>query len=85
MSTDKQKIHFLLTNEALAVIDRRAPSPGKRGQWISAALVDYDRVLAGVPADGEQCGTLEQIAERLRNLELMVSLLIQHQGAVNEQ
>jgi hypothetical protein len=84
MLTDKQKIHFSLTNEALAVIDRRAPGPGKRGEWISAALIDYDRVLAGVPADGEQCGALESIEARLRNLELMVSHLIQRNGADHE-
>ena len=77
MEKQKIKSNFYLSPAALEVIDRRAPSPNKRGDWMSNALIDYDRVLAGVPADGEQCGALEAIEARLRNLELMISLLVQ--------
>jgi|LakMenE01Jun11ns_1017448.scaffolds.fasta_scaffold9957487_7 hypothetical protein len=73
---DKIKSNFYVTPAALEVIARRAPSTNKRGQWLSDALVDYDRILAGVPADGGQCGALESIEARLRNLELMISRLI---------
>jgi hypothetical protein len=64
---DKIKSNFYVTPAALEVIARRAPSTNKRGQWLSDALVDYDRILAGVP---------ESIEARLRNLELMISRLI---------
>lgn len=73
---DKVKSNFYMTPAALEVIARRAPSTNKRGQWLSDALIQYDRILAGVPADGEQSGVLEAIEARLRNLELMMSRLI---------
>ena len=80
MVKDKTKIHFSLTSEALAIIEKRAPSPGKRGEWISAALVDYDRILGNVPAAGGQIGTLETMTERLGMIEKQLSLIVQRLG-----
>lgn len=34
-----------LSDEALEVIARRAPSENKRGAWVSAALVEFDKLL----------------------------------------
>lgn len=80
MAKDKQKIHFSLTAEALDVVARRAPSAGKRGEWISAALVDYDRILAGVPENEPQLGTLETMADRLGMIEKQLSLVVRLLG-----
>ncbi len=77
MVADKTKIHFALSNDALAVIDRRAPSPGKRGEWISLALLDYDRILSGVPSADGACGTLEAMEARLSRIEKQLSLIVQ--------
>lgn len=34
-----------LSDEALEIIGRRAPSENKRGAWVSTALVEYDELL----------------------------------------
>jgi aspartyl aminopeptidase len=72
-----QKIHFTLSDEALAIIARRAPSPHKRGAWISKAVIDYDHILAGVASeDGADGGLLEEVVNRLARIEKqMVALL----------
>jgi hypothetical protein len=69
----KVKSHFSLTPAALEVIERRAPSQNKRGDWMSEALVDYDRILAGVPTVDSEGGTLEQMTQRLAMLERNLS------------
>lgn len=56
-----------LSNEALAVIERRAPSPNKRGAWVSQALVEFDRNLESV--DAAASGILERIEARLKRIE----------------
>jgi len=71
-----QKVHFTLSDEAIAIINRRAPSENKRGQWISQALVDYDAILTGVPHNDEDQGVLEQVVNRLDRLEKSVGLLV---------
>jgi len=59
----KTKVHFTLSNEALAVINRRAASPNKRGDWLSAAIVAYDALLTDdTPAE------TRQLVESLRRL-----------------
>lgn len=76
MNAEKQRKHILLSNEALAVVERRKTA-GTVGEWISKAIVDYDSIVNGVPsADADSCGVLEGINSRLRNLELMVAELI---------
>jgi len=42
----KTKTHFTLSDEALKIVNRRATSPNKRGDWLSAAIVAYDAILA---------------------------------------
>lgn len=74
MNAEKQRKHILLSNEALAVVERRKTA-GTVGEWISQAIVDYDNILGGVPT-ADDCGVLEGINSRLRNLELMIAELI---------
>ena len=74
----KVKKHIFLSDEALAVVERRKVT-GSVGEWISAAIIDYDNILGGVPT-ADDCGVLEGINSRLRNLELMVALLIKKEG-----
>ena len=80
----KVKSHFSLTPAALEVIERRAPSQNKRGDWMSKAIVDYDRILAGVPMVDNEVGTLEQITQHLvmleRNLSAVYLLLTKNQS-----
>ena len=75
---EKSKKHIYLSKEALAVVERRKTS-GTVGEWISQALIDYDAILGGVPTT-DDCGVLEGINSRLRNLELMIALLIKREG-----
>lgn len=78
MNAERQKKHILLSNEALAVVERRKTT-GTVGEWISQALIDYDAIIGGVPTT-DDCGVLEGINSRLRNLELMVAELIKRGG-----
>lgn len=78
MNAERQKKHILLSNEALAVVERRKTA-GTVGEWISAAIIDYDQIMGGVPTT-DDCGVLEGINSRLRNLELMVAELIKRGG-----
>lgn len=78
MNAERQKKHILLSNEALAVVERRKTT-GTVGEWISQALIDYDAIIGGVPT-ADDCGVLEGINSRLRNLELMVAELIKRGG-----
>jgi len=75
MST--QKVHFTLSDDALAIIAQRAPSTNKRGEWISQAIVDYDRILSGIdPNDTGDAGLLEQIVNRLARMEKQMLVLL---------
>ena len=68
MSTSKS--HFYLTDEALAIIAKRAPSPNKRGEWLSKAIVDYDKILSDIDTDDDdEVGLLEQLVIRMARLE----------------
>lgn len=59
----KTKVHFTLSSEALAIINRRAASPNKRGDWLSSAIVAYDALLADdAPAEARR------LVESLRRL-----------------
>ena len=73
-----QKVHFTLSDEALAIIAQRAPSTNKRGEWISQAIVDYDRILSGIdPIDTSlDTGLLEQIVNRLARMEKQTLVLL---------
>ena len=68
-----KKIHYSLSPEAIAVIDKRAYSPNKRGEWISNALVEYDRILTENEADGKPEDPTRQIIQRLVSIEKKLS------------
>ncbi|MCB0095615.1 MAG: hypothetical protein KDE46_07835 [Caldilineaceae bacterium] len=70
-----KKSHFTLSDEALKVISRRSDSPNKRGDWLSAAIVDYDAILSGSKA-GEGLGLFEQMDSRLNRLEQMTAAIL---------
>lgn len=70
-----QKVHFTLSDEALAIIAKRAPSTNKRGEWLSMAVVDYDRILEGVTPAVEG-GALETLGARMGQLEKMIAALL---------
>jgi hypothetical protein len=72
-----KKVQLVLTDEALAVIDDHAPGERKRGDWVSAALIDYARITAGIsPLGNDDDGLLERIDSRLARIEKQVGLLI---------
>jgi hypothetical protein len=61
----------------MAIIAKRAPSVNKRGEWLSQAIVDYDKILAGIDTDDDdEIGLLEQLVIRMARMEKqMVALL----------
>ena len=71
---DTSKVQFYLANEALEVVGKRAPSEKKRGEWVSKAIIEYDRIMSMIPSDDE-CGTLEQLAGRLGRVEQRLAAL----------
>ncbi len=71
------KSHFYLSDEALAIIAKRAPSTNKRGEWLSQAIVDYDKILSGVEGEAAgDTGLLEQIVIRMARLEKQMLALL---------
>ena len=70
-----QKVHFTLSDEALEIIGKRADGPNKRGEWLSMAVVDYDRILAGI-APQSSGGALESLNDRLAQLEKQIAALL---------
>lgn len=70
-----QKVFYTLTSEAIAIIERRAPSPNKRGQWLSEAVIDYDAITEGVTPTGD-AGALEALSARLLQLEKQIAALL---------
>ena len=62
--SSKKKVYFSLSNEALAVVDRRAKSPNKRGDWLSAIILEYDAILAD-PATLAAASTVADLLKRL--------------------
>lgn len=65
---ETSKVQFYLTTEAIALIEQYAPSPNKRGQWVSQAVIEYVKLMAEDSTGGD-CGTLEQMAALLRRIE----------------
>jgi hypothetical protein len=62
-----------LTNEALAAIASHAPSPNKRGAWVSLAVIEYARLLH---ESTQATGTIERIDQRLNRLELTLNRIV---------
>ena len=76
MSEEKRKTAFYLTPAAMAIIERRAPSTNKRGEWLSQAVCDYDQILDGVMTPAAGAGALETLNARLGQLEKMIATLL---------
>ena len=66
------RVQYVLTDEAIEIVNNAA-SDRKRGDWLSAAIIEYSRIMALSTADDE-CGTLEQIAGRLQRIEQRLTL-----------
>lgn len=79
---DRTKVFFTLTDEAIEVINRRAPSPHKRGDWLSGAILDYDRIVTGATTGDSDKGLLEQVVIRLSHIEKQLAAIITKQGCV---
>ncbi|MCB0079295.1 MAG: hypothetical protein KDE47_00110 [Caldilineaceae bacterium] len=69
------KVHYTLTDEAIAIIDRMAESPNKRGEWVSNAIVDYAAIVEGM-APSTDAGALEALNERMGQLEKQIAALL---------
>lgn len=70
------KVQFVISDEAMEVINAAA-TERKRGDWLSNVVVEYDRLVSGMPAQADDtAGVLERIDTRLSNLEKQVALLI---------
>ncbi len=65
---DTVKKQFRLDTDALAILNERAKSENKRGQWISQAIREYHELLT-IRNDQQECGTLEEIAATLMRVE----------------
>ena len=80
---ENQKVHFTLSESAIAIINQRAPSPNKRGEWISSAILDYDKILTGVTSGDDDKGLLEQVVTRLGHIEKQLSALLSKSSLAN--
>lgn len=79
MANNRTILH--LSDEALAAIDRNAPSPNKRGQWASLAICEYERLVRG---SEQKVGTLEAIDHKLDRIEITINA-IQHESRARTQ
>lgn len=70
------RVQYILTDEAIEIINAAA-TERKRGDWLSNAVVEYSRLVTGMPVQADDTdGVLERIDTRLSNLEKQVALLI---------
>lgn len=66
-----------LSQEAVNAIEGNAPSPNKKGEWTSNAVVEYARIMAGIgELNGSDDGILERIDNRLARMEKQLAALI---------
>jgi hypothetical protein len=68
-----QRTILHLSPEALAAIASHAPSPNKRGAWVSLAVVEYARLLEDAT---NPTGAMERIDHKLDRLELTLNRII---------
>lgn len=73
------KVQFAISDEALAVINRNA-TERKRGEWLSTAVVEYDRLISGAQPVVSDDGLLERIDSRLAHVERQLALIVQKGG-----
>lgn len=73
-----QRVFYTLADEAVAIIDRRAPSPNKRGEWVSQAIIDYERILTGMGATTAEAdgGALEALRADIALLQRQIAALL---------
>lgn len=64
---DKRRVAMVLTEEALAVLDRHS-SERKRGAFVSMVLVEYD----ARQNETKRSGLLERMDRRLERIEKML-------------
>lgn len=66
-----------LTPDAVEAIERNAPSPNKKGEWSSLAIVEYARIMAGISELGtDDDGILERIDSRLARIEKQLAIMV---------
>ena len=70
------KVQFVISDDAMEVINSAA-TERKRGDWISKAVLEYSRIVTGLPAQSADDGLLERIDSRLANVERQLAVLIQ--------
>lgn len=71
-----QKLQLYLSDDAAEII-RQSTAERKRGEWLSNVVVEYSRLVTGMPVQADDTdGVLERIDTRLSNLERQVALLI---------
>ncbi len=70
------KVHYTLDDVAIAIIEQRAPSPGKRGEWLSSAVLDYDRILSGTMPDVLEGGALELLRADITLLQKQLAAVL---------
>lgn len=68
------KVHFTLSDEALAIINANA-TPNKRGQWVSDVILAYAQITGAIEPISLDCGLQEQNAMEL-------TILRQQQAAI---
>lgn len=60
----------------MAVINRSA-TERKRGEWLSTAVIEYDRLLGDTPSEQDaELGLLEQMNSRLARIEKQLGFLV---------
>ena len=65
---DKRKVAFVLTDEALAILDKHA-TPRKRGELVSRLLVEWE---ARQHEADRSAGILERMERRLERIEKLM-------------
>jgi len=74
------RVQYILTDEAIEIINNTA-TERKRGDWLSNAVVEYSRIVTGLPAPTTaDDGLLERIDSRLANVERQLAVIIQKAG-----
>lgn len=75
-----QKLQLYLSDDAAEII-RQSTTERKRGEWLSNVVVEYSRIVTGLPAPTTaDDGLLERIDSRLANVERQLAVIIQKAG-----
>jgi predicted RNase H-like nuclease len=76
-------VHWTLDDEAIAIVERMIPSPNKRGEWVSCAIIDYASIMEGV-SPVKEAGALEALNQRLGQLEKQIAALLRELKGMKE-